>query len=93
MFSRYSDIVYTHGTVAFLKSCAYIPSSGQPALLEGVCLTAVPGNPKEKTYQKTIPDLLYVMAYCISVIKSNSTSVDMDCEKSFTVETSDLIHD
>ena len=93
MFSRQADVVHTHGTVAFLKSRAYIPSGGRTALLEGVRLAPVPGNPKEKTYQKTIPDVPYAMAYGVGVVKSNSTSVDADCEKSFTVETSDLIRD
>ena len=93
MFSRQADVVHTHGTVAFLKSRAYIPSGGRTALLEGVRLSPVPGNPKEKTYQKTIPDVPYAMAYGVGVVKSISTSVDSDCEKSFTVETSDLIRD
>ena len=93
MFSRQSDVVHTHGTIAFLKSCAYIPSGGRTALLEGVRLSPVLGNPKEKSYQKTIPDVPYAMAYGVGVVKSNCTSVDADCEKSFTVETSDLIRD
>lgn len=93
IFARPSDPIQPHGTVAFLNSRVHIPSNGQVVILEGVRLAAVPGNPKEKTYQKTIPDIPYAMAYGVGLMKEMLSPPNIECEKSFTVETTDFIHE
>lgn len=104
-FSPPSDTVLPEGTVAFINARARVPATlprrldtgeiapGDPILLEGVRLAAFPGNPNDDNYQKQAPDLVYAMAYGVGVVKTNCPPPTPEGEKSFTVETCDLIRD
>ena len=86
IFSPPSDGAFANCSVSFVQVKAYIPSNGDPVLLEGIWQALLPGNPEDDNYQAHAPNLIYTMVHGVGVVKPMGHGSGHGDDRQFEVE-------
>ncbi|KAI5994451.1 hypothetical protein EDD15DRAFT_2166006 [Pisolithus albus] len=95
VYSPYNDVVLADNTVAFMSVKVTVPTNipGDPILLEGIYVAAVPGDATSDEYEHHIPDFPHPMVVGLGSVTAPPKTLSDGTSKAFDVVSTDYVRD